>query len=225
MKILVIEDDNEIIECVRLAFRVGWPSVKVVATTCGEKGIELVENESPDVVILDLGLPDINGFEVLKQIRQFSTVPVMIMTVRSDEIDIVRGLETGADEYVVKPFGQMELLARVKAILRRHRPLPGESSVICGPLNFTYSYRKVKYNNRETSLTATEGLILQLLAENAGQVVSYSTLAERIWGEKYPGAVESLRVYILRLRKKLEKDPGHPTLIISHPGMGYSIAK
>lgn len=225
MKILIIEDDKEITECIQLAFKVGWPFVEIIHKDCGLKGLLSVENDCPDVVLLDLGLPDIDGFDVLKQIRSFSNIPIIIMTVRVEESNVVKGLELGADEYIRKPFGQMELLARVKATLRRQRPFQGESSTICGPLSFTYSYRKVNYSGREIYLTATEGLILKKLAENEGQIVSYTALSETIWGEFYPGAVESLRVYILRLRKKLEKDPGNPTFILSHANMGYSISK
>ncbi|MFC1860183.1 response regulator transcription factor [Chloroflexota bacterium] len=111
MKVLIIEDDPEIVEVISLAFQIRWPEVKLVSTNLGEKGVELVESESPDVVILDLGLPDISGYDVLKEIRAFSTVPILILTVRGEETDVVRGLEWGADDYMVKPFRQLELLS------------------------------------------------------------------------------------------------------------------
>lgn len=225
MKILIIEDDKEITECIQLAFRVGWPFAEVINTNSGRKGLQHVEEENPDVILLDLGLPDVDGIDVLRQIRSFSNIPIVIMTVRTEESNIVRGLEAGADEYICKPFGQMELLARLKATLRRNGPLQGEPTVMYGPLNFSYSYRTVQYNGKEIYLTTTEGLILKKLAENAKKIVSYSALSETIWGESYPGAVDSLRVYILRLRRKLEIDPKNPTLIISHANLGYSLLK
>lgn len=225
MKILHVEDDSGIVEYVRLAFKVGWPLAQVISTPLGEEAIKFVERESLDTVLLDLGLPDIDGIDVLKQIRMFSMIPIIIMTVRADEADIVRGLESGADEYVVKPFGQMELLAKVKSVMRRLRPMDGECISVCGPFRFAYSMRKVCYCENEIYLTATEGIILHTLAENAGKTVSHSVLACAVWGEDYPGAVDSLKVYIRRLRLKLEKDPGKPKLIISKPGVGYFLVK
>jgi DNA-binding response OmpR family regulator len=119
MKILVIEDDQQIVEAITLAFQIRWPEAKLVSTQQGEKGIELVESEKPDIVILDLGLPDINGYDVLKQIRMFSDIPILILTARTEESDIVKGLEWGADDYMIKPFHQLELLSRIKALTRR----------------------------------------------------------------------------------------------------------
>src|SRR5512139_2620787 len=126
MKVLVVEDDKEIVDAISLAFQIRWPEAKVVSTRLGQKGVELVESESPDIVILDLGLPDINGFEVLRQIRRFSGVPTIILTVRSDEADVVKGLEWGADDYITKPFRQLELLARAKSLIRRRSPAEEE---------------------------------------------------------------------------------------------------
>lgn len=127
MKILIIEDDQEIVDAVSLAFQIRWPEDNLVSTHLGEKGLEMVESENPDVVILDLGLPDISGFEVLKQTRLFSDVPILILMVRADEADIVKGLEWGADDYVVKPIRQLELLSRIKALTRRKVPLAEEN--------------------------------------------------------------------------------------------------
>src|SRR4030042_1995566 len=128
MKVLVIEDDREIVDAISLAFQIRWPEAKLISTRLGQKGVELVESESPDIVILDLGLPDINGFEVLQAIRLFSQVPTIILTVRSDEADIVKGLEWGADDYITKPFRQLEFLARVKALIRRQSPTDRKST-------------------------------------------------------------------------------------------------
>ena len=137
MKLLVIEDDEEIVEAISLAFQIRWPEAKVISTRLGQKGVELVETESPNIVILDLGLPDITGFDVLRQIRRFSSVPTIILTVRADEADVVKGLEWGADDYITKPFRQLELLARVKSMIRRHMPAE-ERSLVFGQLRLDY---------------------------------------------------------------------------------------
>ncbi len=224
MKVLIIEDDREIVEAISLAFQIRWPEAKVVSTRLGEKGIELVESEAPDIVILDLGLPDINGFEVLRQIRLFSDVPTIILTVRSDEADIVKGLEWGADDYITKPFGQLEFLARVKAQIRR-QSLSEEEPLVCGPLRLDATAGQLHYDEKEIALTVTESRILKHLMENAGRVVTHSSLTEAVWGDDYLGAADSLKVHIRRLREKIEADPSHPQLILTRTGIGYFLAK
>lgn len=225
MKVLVVEDDAEIVEVVSLAFEIRWPDVKLVSTYQGEKGVELVESENPDVVILDLGLPDISGFDVLKEIRAFSDVPILILTVRGEEADIVKGLEWGADDYMVKPFRQLELLSRIRALIRRVSPAGGEIPLVCGKLHFTPSTRQLYYDQKEIWLTRTEAYILDKLMRNAGQVVTHPILAETVWGEDYPDAVDSLRVYIRRLREKIESDPDNPQIILTKTGIGYLLAQ
>ena len=225
MKVLIIEDDREIVEVISLAFQIRWPEVKLVSTHLGEKGVGLVESEKPDVVILDLGLPDISGYDVLKEIRAFSTVPILILTVRGEEVDVVRGLEWGADDYMVKPFRQLELLSRIRALTRRAGPPDEETPLVCGELSFNPATRQLSSGQREIELTRTEGTILHQLMKNAGRVVTHSTLAEAVWGEEYPDATNALKVYILRLRQKLEADPGQPKLILTKPGTGYLLAK
>ncbi len=225
MKILVIEDDSEIVEALRLTFSIRWPESNLLSTSLGENGIEMVESENPDIVILDLGLPDISGFEALKQIRLFSNVPVLILTVRSEESEVVKGLEWGADDYVIKPFQQLELLSRVKALLRK-RGTPGEEApVVCGQLSFNPTTGQLFYGDKEIDLTLTEGRILYHLMKNAGQVVTHSSLAEVIWGNDYPDAANSLKVYVRRIREKIEPDPGNPQFILTKSGIGYLLAK
>jgi len=225
VKVLIVEDNPGIVETISLALRIRWPEAKVVSTHLGEKGIELVESEAPDVVILDLGLPDISGFEVLKHLRLFSAVPVIILTVRAEEADVVKGLEWGADDYVVKPFSQLELLARVKAQTRGRLHITEELPLVCGPLRFDPATRQLIYNGREITLTRTESYILQHLMKNAGHVVTHASLAEQVWGEDYPTAADSLKVHIRRLREKVEVDPSHPQLILTKSGVGYFLAK
>ena len=225
MKVLIIEDDKEIVEVVSLSFQMRWPEVKLVSTNLGEKGVDLVESENPDIVILDLGLPDTTGFDVLKQIRAFSEVPIIILTVRADEADIVRGLEWGADDYMVKPFRQLELMSRIRALTRRASSFDKESPLVCGQLRFDPSTRQLTNGEREISLTRTEGIILHSLMRNAGKVATYSSLAEEVWGEEYPDATDSLRVYIRRLREKVEEEPSDPKIILTRAGIGYLLVK
>jgi two-component system KDP operon response regulator KdpE len=224
-KVLIVEDDQEIVSFVRLAFQMRWPEAQLVSSSLGEEGLELVETENPDLVILDLGLPDISGFDVLRQIRLFSSVPVVILTVKADEADMVKGLEWGADDYVVKPFRQLELLARLKVQLRKQIPPGEEAPIISGSLRLDPSTYQLTYGGKEISLTIVEGRIMQHLMQNAGHVITHSRLAEAVWGEDHPGAIDSLRVYIRYLREKLEEDPSHPKLILTKVGIGYLLAK
>jgi two-component system KDP operon response regulator KdpE len=225
MKVLVIENDRGIVEAISLAFQIRWPEARIISTNLGEEGIELVETEKPDVVILDLGLDDISGFDVLKQVRLFSSVPILILTVRADETDIVKGLEWGADDYVVKPFRQLELLSRIKALTRRQGPITAETPLVCGNIRLDPATRQLFLNEKEVNLTPTEGAIISHLMKNAGRVVTHSSLAESVWEDDYPDAANSLKVYIRRLREKLETDPAHPKIILTKTGVGYQMTK
>jgi two-component system KDP operon response regulator KdpE len=220
MKVILIEDDPEMVEFISIAFNVGWSGTELITTHQGREGIELVETKSPDLVILDLGLPDISGFETLKQIRVFSDVPVIIETVRDTEADIVKGLDLGADEYIRKPFGQLELLAKMKCVLRR-RCVIDDSEVVFGPLRLNSSAGKLFIENRVIPITRTEGLIMRCLMTNNGKAVSLAALSETIWGDSYPKAFDSIRVYIRRLRRKIEIDPQYANLIVTKIGVGY----
>jgi two-component system response regulator VicR len=224
MKVLVIEDDQDVIDTITLTFEVGWPGVELVSSYEGKRGVEMAESEAPDIIILDLGLPDISGFEVLRQIRSFSDVPIIILTVMDEEDDLIKGLTWGADDYVTKPFSKMELLARVKTILRRQNPSAEEPPLLFGLLRYHPSTRQFFYDDREVILTATEANILCDLMKKAGQVVTQLSLAETVWGVDYPGAADSLKVHIRHLREKLEADPSHPKLILTRPGVGYLLA-
>ena len=196
MKILIVEDSHEIVETVMLTFKIRWPEAIVVSAEMGEKGVEMVETEKPDVVILDLGLPDITGFDVLKQIRLFSEVPVLILTVRGDETDVVKGLEWGADDYVVKPFHQLELLSRVKALLRRSADKIKETPMSHGELTLNPAACRVSVRGNEIDLTPTESKVLFCLMRNAGQVVTHADLSDAIWGSDSdsPDAADSIKV-------------------------------
>lgn len=225
MKVLIIEDEKDIVESVSLTVQIRWPEALIVFTDLGKRGIELAHSEKPDVIVLDLGLPDIGGFEVLKQIRLFSSVPIIILTVIGDKDDMIKGLEWGADDYIVKPCGRLELLARIKARTRSGKSSTEESPLCSGPLRFDPLKLQLLCRNKEIKLTSIEANIIQCLLRNAGNVVPHSRLVEELWGDNYPGTLDSLRVHIRRLRQKVELDPDHPQFIVTKPGAGYLLAK
>lgn len=223
LKILVIENDEHTAEVVSLVLRLRWPKGRLILTQRGLEGIEIIQRELPDVVILDLDLPDISGFEVLKRIRLFSTVPIAILAAGEEENEIVRSLNGGADEYIIKPFRWMEFLARLKALVwrRRHPYMPG--SHICGKLGITGSLDSLHYDGAAMQLTKNEGLLLYALMKNTGKVVTYSSLVKVLWGEDYPKAVVTLRTHIRMLRAKIEKDPDCHAMILTKKNIGYTL--
>ncbi len=223
MNILIIEDDENIVEALTIAFQMRWPEAHIISVGSGRQGVERVRSEVVDVVILDLGLPDTSGFEVLKRIRQFCDVPIIILTVTADESSIVKGLELGADDYLVKPVGQLQLIARVQAHLRRQLA-QGRATLICGPLRLELATAQVFCNAKKVYLTPTEYRILHCLMQNRGSLVSHDTLAEVVWNADYPGAINAIKVYIRRLRQKIESDPSKPEIILTRAGIGHYIA-
>lgn len=225
MKVLIIEDDPEIVKSISLSLRIRWPETQIITTHLGHKGIELVRSEIPNIIILDLGLPDMSGFDVLEKIRNFSSIPIIILTVKADEVDIVRGLECGADDYIVKPCSQLELLSRIKARIRDGMRFEQQSILSYGRLRFDPSTRLLQIGEKEIGLTAIESHIIHCLMKNSGHVATYSSLAEEVWGEDYPGSGDSLRVHIRRLRGKIEANPGSPQIILNRAGIGYFLAK
>jgi two-component system KDP operon response regulator KdpE len=220
MKFLLVEDDAEIVEFISIALDLGWPNNEIISLDQGKSAASIVESKSPNMVLLDLGLPDINGFDVLKEIRSFSTIPVIIITVSDSEESIVKGLNLGADEYIVKPFGQLELLARIKAVIR-NRDYKYLTAMAAGPLKYYPESCSLKCGVKDIHLTRTECLIIYELLSNRGKLVTYSQLADCIWGDYYPNAPEAIRVYIRRLRSKIEAEPGCSGLIVSKQGFGY----
>jgi len=219
----MIEDDPNIVELVGLTFELGWPDVKLLTAETGEKGLALVEAESPDAVILDLGLPDTTGFEVIKAVRLYSDVPILILTVRVDERDVVKALTLGADDYLTKPFRQMELLARIKAITRRTQLMGQDIKVSHGPWHFGKTLTELYYGQSLFHLTPIQGLIMQALIKQAGQFVSSENLAVKIWGEHHAATADDLRVHIHHIRKKLESAAGNTNYICNKPGQGYML--
>jgi len=220
-KILIIEDSEDIVEAINIALKIRWPFIKIFSTESGEEGLELIEKGDPNVVILDIGLPDINGYNVLKNIRLFSDVPVMILTVRGDEADIVKGLELGADEYIVKPFKQLELLSRIRVITRRKYACFEENPITKGNCTLNPSERIFSSEQGIVNLTKTESILMAKLMINEGNLVTYDSLAIEVWGNDYPDSSAALRVYIKRLREKIEHIPNQPRHIITRSGLGY----
>ena len=225
MKILIIEDDNTIVKFIDLTFHIVWPEVKIITAEWGNEGIELVEKESPSIVILDIGLPDMNGLDVIKEIRSFSKVPIIVLTIDTSETTVVHALEYGANEYIYKPFRQLELVARVKSLIKWHRDIEVGESYIWGSLLFDYNRREVVRNNEVIRLTSIESEILRALINNSPNVVPYSYLANAVWGDNYDGALLSLKVHISHLRKKIEINPNNPLIILSKSGVGYYAVK
>ena len=224
MRLLVIDDEPDVIESVHLGFTLQWRDVDVLGAGSGEAGLDAIEREHPDIVLLDIGLPDINGFEVLSQIRGFSDVPVVMLTARDDSMDKVKGLELGADDYVTKPFNHLELMARVKAVLRRlEMPAPASRapSFRSGDLEVDFARQEAHLRGERLDLTPTEYKLLYHLVRNAGHVLQHATLLAKVWGREYVDEVDYIRVYIRRLRDKLGDDPEDPTYIRTERGLGY----
>jgi DNA-binding response OmpR family regulator len=222
MKVLIIEDDQSIIDAIKMAFEFRWPDSSIVYAKSGKRGIVMVSQESPDIVILDINLPDLSGFEVLKQVREFSSVPIIILTVRAEDEDIMKGLESGADDYIVKPFNYLTLLARVKAVLRRSRTMPFKgtlNNIVNARLSIDFVNQKVKVDNRLVRLAPLEYKILVSLVKNSNKVVPYNTIMSEIWGRSYSLDNRNLRLGIRRLRQKLQDTP--PRMIINKRGSGY----
>ena len=217
MRILVVDDEPDVVESVRLGFTLQWREVDVLGAGDGEAALDAVEQEHPDIVLLDVGLPDIDGFEVLRQIREFSDVPVLMLTARDDAMDKVKGLELGADDYVTKPFNHLELMARVKAVLRRlEMPAPTSRapSFQSGDLEVDFAKQEARLSGERLDLTPTEYKLLYHLVRNAGHILSHGTLLAKVWGREYVDEVDYMRVYIRRLRDKLGDAAGAPAL---HP--------
>ena len=224
MKVLVVDDAPEVVDSVRLGFAVQWREVDVLSAGTGKEALELVEQESHDLVLLDVGLPDMDGFKVLQEIRFFSDVPVVMLTARDDTIDKVRGLELGADDYVTKPFNHLELLARIKAVLRRlDMPAPKSRapSFRSGDMEMDFDAQEVRVNGERVDLTPTEYKLLYHLVRNAGHTLTHGTLLAKVWGREYRDEVDYLRVYVRRLRDKLGDDPEKPRYIRTERGLGY----
>jgi two-component system KDP operon response regulator KdpE len=224
MKLLVVDDAPEVIEAVSVSFGLQWRDTEVVGSSDGVSGLLAIEREHPDLVLLDIAMPELDGFETLRRIREFSDVPVIMLTARDSVVDKVKGLELGADDYVTKPFDHLELLARVKAVLRRldmPPPVSRAPSFTFHELTMDFASRQVWLRGEPAPLTVTEYKLLYHLVRNAGHVLTHRTLLAKVWGREYREEIEYVRVYIRRLRRKLEDDPDEPYYILTERGIGY----
>jgi len=220
-RILIIDDETQIRRFLRVVLTGHGYVVKDVRT--GKEGLDAITIFVPALVILDLGLPDINGLEVVRQLREWSKVPVIVLSVKEQETDKISALDAGADDYVTKPFAMGELLARIRAAMR-HIIVDGEQPVLqFEDLTIDLAHRRITINDKEFKLTQTEYEIVRNLAINAGKVMTHRSLLRAVWGPAYEMNVQYLRVYIGQIRRKLESDPSRPRHIMTEPGVGYRL--
>ena len=222
-KILVIEDDHDTVEMIRLSFQRYWPEAEVITAYLGSEGLEMIVQETIDTVILDLGLPDINGFELCKQIRQKSNVPIIFLTARSEEVDRVVGLEIGGDDYVVKPFSPRELTARVKAILRRSRQKDKTPQASNNAWQIDSAKRQITYFGQLLDLSRTEYDLMQTFIQRPGQVFTRDHLMAAVWDEPEASMDRTVDAHIKNLRAKLKAVRPDIDPIVTHRGTGYAL--
>jgi two-component system KDP operon response regulator KdpE len=221
--VLVVDDEVQIRRFLRAGLELDGFVVEDAET--GADALKSVTLKQPDLVILDLGLPDMDGGDVLERLRSWSTVPLIVLSVRSNESEKVRLLESGADDYVVKPFGMAELLARAHAAMRRQvRATTGEPVVKAGPLTIDLAARIVMLNGTRVTLTPKEYRLLQLLAQHAGNVVTHQYLLKEVWGSPHMHDTHYLRIFVRKLRQKIEQDPTQPQILLTELGVGYRLA-
>jgi len=219
-KVLIIDDEPQIRKFLRISL--GAQGYEVIEAENGKSGIEKCALETPHLVILDLGLPDLDGQEVLEKIREWSEVPIIVLSVRANEEEKVTALDRGANDYVTKPFGIAELIARVRAILRSRKSEGLTSSeIVSGDLKIDLAAHRVFKGENELKLTKKEFALLTLLARNAGRIVTHQQILREIWGPAQESETHYLRIYIGHLRQKLGDDPLNPTYIENEPGVGY----
>jgi DNA-binding response OmpR family regulator len=225
MKVLLIDDDPEILDAVTVGFHFEWRDSTVLTATTGDDGLRLFFEHSPDIVVLDLVMPDVNGFEVLREIRRVSDVPVIMLTARQKEANHVRGLDLGADDYVTKPFTILTLLARIRAILRRTESRVGGSNearaVSFADLTIDLRDQQVWIRGNRIQLTPAEYRLLYHLVRNPNRVITNRVLCERVWGSDWHATANDLKALVHRLRGKLGDNPRQPRYIENQRGIGY----
>jgi two-component system KDP operon response regulator KdpE len=219
LNVLVVDDEMAIRRFLRSSLSAEGFEIHEAAT--GEQAMALAAKDRPDLVLLDLGLPDIDGVEVTRRLREWSRVPIIIISVRDREADKIRALDEGADDYLTKPFGLGELLARIRAALRHVKSVEEEPLFTAGALRVDFSKRTVKLNEEDLQLTPTEYGLLRLLASNLGKVITHRQLLREVWGPAYEQDTHLLRVHMSNLRQKIEKDAARPEYIVTEPGVGY----
>ena len=222
-RVLVVDDEKLIVKGIR--FSLEQDDLKVDCAYDGEEALEYARNNQYDIILLDVMLPKLTGFEVCQQIREFSSVPIIMLTAKGDDMDKILGLEYGADDYITKPFNILEVKARIKAIMRRVEPKTNtketQKFLERGDVRLDCEGRRVYINGREISLTAKEFEVLELLMNNPNKVYGREALLRLVWGEDYPGDVRTVDVHIRRLREKIEESPSEPKYVHTKWGVGY----
>ncbi|MGW8698789.1 response regulator [Streptomyces eurythermus] len=226
-RVLVVDDEPQIVRA--LVINLKARAYEVDAAPDGRTALELAASRHPDVVVLDLGLPDMDGVEVIRGLRGWTRVPILVLSARHSSDEKVEALDAGADDYVTKPFGMDELLARLRAAVRRAEPAgPGEddlTTVETEGFTVDLAAKKVHRDGKDVRLTPTEWHLLEVLVHNTGRLVGQKQLLQEVWGPSYGTETNYLRVYMAQLRRKLETDPSHPRHFITEPGMGYRFEK
>ena len=222
--ILLIEDEPQMQRFLRIVLQ--GQGYSFIEAQTGQEGLVQAATRSPDIILLDLGLPDIDGLEVTRRLREWSDIPIIVLSAREQEQDKIKALDAGADDYLTKPFGAGELLARIRVAIR-HKVMrqagQGEPVFILDNLRVDMSQRQVFLNEQEVHLTPIEYKLLTVLIQNAGKVVTHSQLLKEVWGPSYSKETQYLRVYMTQLRHKLESDPARPRFLINEPGIGYRL--
>ena len=222
MTVLVVDDEPRLVDVVRLNLELD--GYRVVTAGNGAEALERVKDDLPDLIVLDVMMPEMDGFETLRRIREMSNVPVLMLTVRAEESDRIRGLEIGADDYLPKPYSPQELRTRIKALLRRSfTPAPARKTRIevDGDLTLDFEKGEVWVRGEKVTLRPTEYRLLYHLVTNAGRLMTHDQLLLKVWGHEYRGESHYVRLYITYLRQKLERDPAHPVYILTERGRGY----
>jgi two-component system KDP operon response regulator KdpE len=220
LRVLVVDDERSIRRFLKASL--GSQFVILEATT-GEQALSAAASEHPDIIILDLGLPDIDGVEVTRRLREWSQIPIIIVSVREQEEDKIAALDAGADDYLTKPFGVGELMARLRVAMRRSAQTDNTPAFSTGDLVVDLNQREVRVNDKAISLTPTEYDLLRMLIRHAGKVLTHDQLLRAVWGTAYESETHMLQVNISNLRRKIEPDPARPTFIVTEPGVGYRL--
>lgn len=220
-RILVIDDEPQIRKFMRISLSAN--GYEVAEAENGAAGIDAARAQVPDLIVLDLGLPDMDGQEVISAVREFSDVPMIVLSVRATELDKVEALDRGANDYVTKPFGVAELMARVRAVLRQRAPKEDADIVDIGPVRINLARRLVTRSGEELHLSKKEWDLLEFLARSPDHVLTHKEILKEVWGPAHVDDTAYLRVYVNQLRQKLEADPAQPVLLVTEPGVGYRL--
>jgi len=221
-KLLLVEDAEDVRE--PLAYLLTREGYEVRTAADGATALEEFENHPPDIILLDLMIPEISGIDVCRTIRMTSDVPIIMLTAKVGEANVVVGLESGADDYIAKPFSTPELLARLRSVLRRHRAVEPEDAMLsCDGLDMDVERHRVTVDGRPVEMPLREFELLELLMRNVGRVLTRRQIIERVWGADYYGDTKTLDVHVRRLRAKIEKDPAHPKRLVTVRGLGYRL--